>query len=160
MTYYAYKKTPAGTVLMVGDGKVVTGIYWKVFARAQKVQPDWVEDEKKFAKPIRQLDEYFAGKRKAFDFAYEVEGTDFQRRVWEKLRKIPHGTCVSYGEIARAIGRPGAIRAVGTAVGSNPISIVVPCHRVLTSARKLGGFAGGLSAKRTLLKNEGISWVG
>jgi methylated-DNA-[protein]-cysteine S-methyltransferase len=160
MTYYTLKKTPAGTVLLIGDGKVVTGLHWKVFSRTPKIHPDWIENEKKFAQPIRQLEQYFARKRKSFDFAYEVNGTEFQKKVWKQLEKISHGMCVSYAEIAKAIGKPGSVRAVGTAVGSNPISIVVPCHRVLTSAKKLGGFAGGLPAKKMLLKGEGIAWVG
>jgi O-6-methylguanine DNA methyltransferase len=156
MTYYAFTDTPAGTLLLIGDGKVVNGIHWKVFKRTPKIKADWIEDSAVFKKAIKQLDEYFKGKRKEFDFDVAVNGTDFQKRVWKELSKISHGSHKSYKEIAKALRKPGAVRAVGTAVGSNPLSIVVPCHRVLTASGKLGGFAGGLSSKKTLLAVENI----
>jgi methylated-DNA-[protein]-cysteine S-methyltransferase len=158
MTYYTYINTQAGTIFLVGDGKIVYGIYWKVFKRTPKVDVFWLQDEKKFTKIIKQLEQYFTGKRKVFDFPYEVKGTDFQKKVWKELEKIPYGLSLSYKDIAVKVGKPTAVRAVGTAIGNNPMSIIVPCHRVLTSEKKLGGFAGGLKGKKVLLKREGIMW--
>jgi methylated-DNA-[protein]-cysteine S-methyltransferase len=104
----------------------------------------------------RQLDEYFAGTRTAFALALDFAGTDFQRKVWEALLTIPFGETRSYAQIAKHIGHPNAVRAVGAANGRNPISIVAPCHRVIGSTGKLTGFAGGLSAKAHLLALEGV----
>ena len=105
-------------------------------------------------KTERQLREYFAGERKRFDLELDLAGTPFQRRVWQALLTIPHGETRTYTEVARQIGHPTAIRAVGAANGRNPISIVVPCHRLLGSTGKLTGFAGGLDAKAYLLALE------
>jgi O-6-methylguanine DNA methyltransferase len=129
-----------------------------VFKRAPAVQPDWIEDREVFADAITQLNEYFTGTRQEFDFAYEYQGTSFQKKVWDELVKIPFGAKTSYQKIAQMIGNDKAVRAVGTAVGSNPISIVVPCHRVLTSRDTIGGYAGGLLAKQLLLQTENIAW--
>ena len=107
-------------------------------------------------KTARQLAEFFAGTRQVFDLDYEfVEGTAFQRQVWEQIAAIPYGETLTYGEIASALGRPGASRAVGAACGQNPISIVVPCHRVVGSGSKLTGYGGGLDRKAWLLEFEG-----
>jgi methylated-DNA-[protein]-cysteine S-methyltransferase len=102
-----------------------------------------------------QLDEYFAGSRATFDLALAPAGTPFQQRVWAELARIPAGTTVTYGELARRAGRPGAARAVGAAVGRNPVSIVVPCHRVVGSDGALTGYAGGIARKAFLLALEG-----
>jgi len=102
----------------------------------------------------RQLGEYFAGERHAFDLPIAPRGTGFQERVWRALLAIPYGTTWSYGQLAHAIGRPSASRAVGTANGANPISIIVPCHRVIAASGALTGYAGGLAAKRWLLDHE------
>lgn len=157
--YYTYYDTPAGTLLLTHDGEVLTGAYWKVFVRSPKVLPGWHEDKNKFTDIIRQFDEYFAGTRMSFDLTYEVPGTDFQKSVWREIAKIPYGTRITYKDIAEAIGKPKAVRAVGTAVGSNPISIAVPCHRVLATSGKLGGYAGGLESKRVLLGLEKIPYI-
>ena len=101
-----------------------------------------------------QILEYLVGKRTEFDLPLDLRGTPFQRQVWEKLLEIPYGETRSYQEIARAIGRPHATRAVGNANGANPVSLVVPCHRVVASGGKLGGYAGGLSLKARLLAME------
>ena len=103
----------------------------------------------------QQLDEYFAGKRQTFDIPLLFIGTDFQKTVWSELLKIPFGTSVSYGEVARRIGRPAAVRAVANANGANPMSIFVPCHRVIGSDRSLTGYGGGLGSKQRLLELEG-----
>lgn len=103
----------------------------------------------------KQLEEYFAGKRRRFDLPLVLGGTAFQREVWRELMRIPYGETRSYGQIAEALGRPGAARAVGRAVGANRLLVVIPCHRVIDASGGLGGFAGGLAAKRFLLELEG-----
>lgn len=107
-----------------------------------------------FADAVEQLDAYFAGELTDFDVDLDMQGTDFQRRVWAALRTIPYGETRSYGEIATSIGTPGASRAVGLANGRNPVSIIVPCHRVVGSTGNLTGYGGGLDRKRTLLALE------
>lgn len=102
----------------------------------------------------RQLVEYLAGKRTAFELALDLRGTPFQRAVWARLEEIPYGETRSYADVARAVGNPGAVRAVGAANGANPVAIVVPCHRVIQSGGKLGGYGGGLDLKRRLLAME------
>jgi O-6-methylguanine DNA methyltransferase len=158
MIYYAHINTPAGELLLVRDNHTVTGLHWKIFKRVPVIQANWVENKDVFTEVIQQLSEYFAGKRQLFTFDYAAKGTDFQMKVWRELQKIPFGQKSSYQAIANIIGKPKAVRAVGTAVGSNPISIVVPCHRILTSSDKLGGYAGGLPAKQVLLQAENITW--
>ncbi|MDI3355071.1 methylated-DNA--[protein]-cysteine S-methyltransferase [Pseudomonas sp. UYIF39] len=108
----------------------------------------------------QQLREYFAGTRSRFDLELEFTGTEFQKKVWAALLTIPFGETRSYSEIARQIGNPSAVRAVGAANGKNPISIVAPCHRVIGASGKLTGFAGGLEAKEQLLMLEGCEWSG
>lgn len=146
-------------LLLTHNGHSLTGVYWKVFVRSPEVLPEWREDKNKFTDVIRQFDEYFAGRRTSFDLIYAVSGTDFQKSVWREIAKISYGTHSTYKAIAEAIGKPKAVRAVGTAVGSNPISIAVPCHRVLATSGKLGGYAGGLESKRVLLKIEKIPFL-
>jgi len=103
---------------------------------------------------VRQLEEYFRGRRQTFDVGYIFKGTDFQRAVWQQIAKIPFGHTITYGDIARAIGKPSASRAVGAACGQNPIGIIVPCHRVVGSTGKLTGYAGGVWRKQWLLDFE------
>jgi methylated-DNA-[protein]-cysteine S-methyltransferase len=107
----------------------------------------------------RQLREYFAGERQEFELPLAPEGTEFQQRVWQALTKIPFGQVQSYGEIARAVRRPDAARAVGLACGTNPLPIVIPCHRVVGAKGQLTGFGGGLPVKEWLLTHEGIALV-
>jgi methylated-DNA-[protein]-cysteine S-methyltransferase len=102
-----------------------------------------------------QLADYFAGSRSDFDLELGLQGTDFQKRVWEEVRLIPHGETVSYGEIARRLGDPGTVRAVGAANGANPVPIVIPCHRVIGSDGSLVGYGGGVNVKAALLRHEG-----
>jgi methylated-DNA-[protein]-cysteine S-methyltransferase len=114
----------------------------------------WVQDEACFADARLQLTEYFAGARTAFDLALDPVGTPFQRRVWDALRAIPLGETITYGELARRIGRPTCARAVGHANARNPLSIVVPCHRVIGGDGALTGYAGGTDRKAWLLAHE------
>jgi methylated-DNA-[protein]-cysteine S-methyltransferase len=120
------------------------------------VEPDpaWVESAAPFGEPIRQLKAYFAGTLRQFDLPLAPAGTPFQQTVWQALREIPYGETVSYGQLARGIGRPAAVRAVGAANGRNPLAIVVPCHRVIGSDGRLVGYGGGLPAKSMLLELE------
>jgi methylated-DNA-[protein]-cysteine S-methyltransferase len=137
-------------------GKGIAGL----FTDAQKDAPSragWTEDPAPFKQAARELGEYFAGKRRAFGVPLQASiGTPFQQSVWQALREIPYGETVTYGDIARRIGRPSAVRAVGLAIGMNPWGIIVPCHRVVGSTGALTGFAGGLSRKRWLLSHEGV----
>jgi methylated-DNA-[protein]-cysteine S-methyltransferase len=156
--------SPCGPLLCVVDeaGAVVRIEFAKgresqrITDRLRDEGIDVVEDPARTAEVRRQLAEYFAGERQEFDLTLAPEGTPFERTVWEALRTIPFGETRSYGEIASAIGRPGAARAVGRANGANPIPIVVPCHRVIGADGSLTGFGGGLEAKSRLLEIEGL----
>ena len=116
--------------------------------------PAWREDERPLREPIRQLRAYFAGDLETFDLPLSPQGTPFQQTVWSELLNIPFGETISYGELAKRIGNPNASRAVGLANGSNPIPIVIPCHRVIGSNGKLTGYGGGLHIKEKLLALE------
>ena len=152
--YYCYIDTPIGELLLAGADDALTMIGFPKGSMRRDPQPDWIYNEKPLREARRQLEEYFAGTRKAFDLPLRLEGTEFQVSVLEALQKIPYGQTVSYGEIAKRIGRPKAVRAVGAANGRNPIPIVVPCHRVIGSSGDLTGFGGGLDTKEALLRLE------
>ena len=124
-------------------------------AFGRKKRRDCVEDAKRLAKYRKQLDEYFAGKREEFTVPLDIRGTDFQKRCWQELLKIPYGQTRSYRQIAEAVGNRNAVRAVGLANGQNPIAIIVPCHRVIASDGTLCGYGGGLDLKEELLRLEG-----
>lgn len=118
--------------------------------------PEQVREDGSTFGYARQFEEYFAGKRQSFHFSCEFYGTSFQKSVWQSLTRIPYGETRSYSEIAREIGNPSAVRAVGAAIGANPVSIAVPCHRVIGKNAALTGFRGGLQAKEALLRLEGF----
>ena len=122
--------------------------------RISPQQAGWTHDETPFVELRRQLDAYFAGELEDFDLRLAPSGTPFQLQVWRALREIPYGATASYGEIARAVGQPGAARAVGGANNRNPIAIIVPCHRVIGAGGSLTGYGGGLDRKRLLLELE------
>lgn len=147
---YTFVETPIGEILVAGDADAVHEIH---FAPAEP-HDDWTRDDAALKYASVQLRSYFAGKRREFDFPLAPHGTEFQLAVWTALRQIPYGETTTYGEVARTIGRPDAVRAVGAANGANPIPIVVPCHRVIGSNGTLTGFGGGLPAKRWLLDHE------
>jgi methylated-DNA-[protein]-cysteine S-methyltransferase len=156
MTHFLRMHTPLGRMLLVSDGHALTGAYFTGQKYDVTPQPDWALDE---ALPVLseargQLLEYFADCRTAFDLALAPAGTDFQRRVWQALLEIPHGETRTYGDIARMLGERAAVRAVGAAVGRNPISVIIPCHRVIGADGGLTGYAGGLDRKRSLLALE------
>jgi methylated-DNA-[protein]-cysteine S-methyltransferase len=149
--------SPCGPLICVvdEDGAVVR-IAFSHGRDAQKISTlELIEDSGRTAEVRRQLDEYFAGKREEFDLPLAPRGTPFELSVWDELRRIPFGETRSYADIARALGKPAATRAVGRANGANPIPIVVPCHRVIGSNGSLTGFGGGLEAKARLLELEG-----
>ena len=150
-TYYSRITSPVGPLLLAVSKH---GLLALEFGRG-KIGDGWVESEGRTADCARQLAEYFAGRRRRFDLPLDLRGTDFQKRCWRELLKIPYGETRSYGDIARAIGNPAAVRAVGLANGKNPIAIIVPCHRVIGSDGSLTGYGGGLENKRRLLELEG-----
>ncbi len=146
--------SPVGRLRIVVDheGRLVQIDFPNAIGAIKTAEPD----DARCAHVAAQLREYFTGARKTFDLRLDPHGTPFQLRVWEQLRRIPFGTTCSYRDIARALGQPTAMRAVGAANGRNPIPIVVPCHRVIGADGSLTGFGGGLPAKRTLLRLEGL----
>ena len=142
--------SPLGPLRLVADGDALTGVYLP-----RQPAPEAPEARAPvLARAAAQLAEYFAGARRDFDIPLAPRGTDFQQRVWRELTRIPCGQTRTYGELARALDAPTASRAVGAANGKNPISILVPCHRVIGGSGALTGYAGGLDAKRWLLEHE------
>jgi len=152
--YYARFESPVGPLLLAGDAKALRRVSFESSKRAMPPLGDWKQNRAAFAEVIRQLQAYFRGELKEFDLPLAMEGTEFQLRVWNALREIPYGETISYAQLARRIGNPQAVRAVGLANGSNPIPIIVPCHRVIGSDGSLTGFGGGLSTKKKLLELE------
>jgi methylated-DNA-[protein]-cysteine S-methyltransferase len=151
---YALIESPLGDLLAVGDDDGLTGLYLPTGKRPVRPAAAWQRRDEAFAEVAEQLADYFAGERREFDLALRPSGTAFQHRVWGALREIPYGETRSYGAIAAEIGVPGAARAVGLANGQNPISIIVPCHRVVGASGALTGYGGGLPAKQWLLGHE------
>jgi methylated-DNA-[protein]-cysteine S-methyltransferase len=154
MTVFSLLNSPIGELLLTGDGRSITGIWMQSHRSEWRRTREWQRDDAAFAAPRAQLTEYFAGERAEFDLSLGAEGTDFQHKVWNALCAIPYGETISYGELARRIGQPTAARAVGLANGSNPLPIVVPCHRVIGADGSLTGFGGGIERKRWLLAHE------
>ena len=152
--YHHVLPSPVGDITLTGTDRAVTGIYFSEHKFPAPVPSDSVASAEPFEKVIRQLEEYFAGEREEFDVELSPVGTPFQLMVWEELKRIPYGETISYGELARRIGKPDASRAVGLANGRNPISIIVPCHRVIGANGKLTGYGGGLGNKAILLAIE------
>ena len=148
-----------GEVLAAAEGGALVGLW---FVEGQKDTPapgaGWARDDADpvLAETRRQFGEFERGERRAFDLPLSLRGTGFQRAVWAELLRIPFGATSTYGEVARRVGRPAAVRAVGAAVGRNPVSVIVPCHRVLGADGSLTGYAGGLGRKRALLSLEGV----
>jgi len=152
--YYCYLDTPIGELLLAGKNNALSMIGFPKGSMRREPEPDWIFNEQPLANACQQLLEYFDGERRVFDLPLELTGTEFQISVLEALLDIPYGETTSYGEIARRIGRPKAVRAVGAANGRNPIPVVVPCHRVIGSTGDLTGFGGGLDTKEALLRLE------
>jgi methylated-DNA-[protein]-cysteine S-methyltransferase len=152
--YYCYLDTPIGELLLAGEDGALSMIGFPKGSMRREPEAAWIFNESKLVDACRQLREYFAGERRDFDLPLKFHGTEFQVSVLEALQDIPYGETTSYGEIAKRIGRPKAVRAVGAANGRNPIPIVVPCHRVIGSTGDLTGFGGGLDTKEALLRLE------
>jgi len=151
---YGYLASPVGQLLVAGDGDHVRLIGFPSGNQVELLQDDWRRDDGHFADAFAQLNAYFAKELTEFDFAIRFDGTPFQNQVWSALCEIPYGATKSYGDIAVAIGNPGASRAVGMANNANPLPIVVPCHRVIGADASLIGFGGGVETKQFLLDLE------
>lgn len=153
---YKIVESPVGKLKVVASDKGLVAILWQNDKPSRVRLGELTENPRHpiLLKAEKQLAEYFAGKRKEFSIALDMRGTDFQKNVWEALLAIPFGETRSYGQLAKQLGNPQASRAVGAANGKNPLSIVVPCHRVIGSTGKLTGFAGGMQTKAQLLGLE------
>jgi len=149
---YSHLETPIGDLLLAGEGEKLKILHF--VDGEDELEAPWQRSDEAFSKVRRQLLEYFAGTRAHFDLALAPETTPFQAKVLDALLQIPYGDTCSYSDIARTIGKPKAVRAVGGANGSNPIAIIIPCHRVVGADGSLTGFAGGLERKRYLLDLE------
>ena len=147
--------SPVGSLLLESDGTALTAIRFATHKGRRLELPDRAVPDRVLREAKRQLREYFAGRRRHFDLPLRPTGTEFQRKTWAVLLEIPYSETISYAELARRMGQPRAARAVGAANGANPISLVVPCHRVIASGGGLGGYGGGLEIKRRLLELEG-----
>ena len=158
MTYdYTTMKSPFGVLTLVASGKSLAAILWEN-DKPNRVRLGALKEDRNhpvLRETERQLNEYFAGKRTAFSLKLDFAGTAFQKKVWKALLAIPFGETRSYTQIAKRVGRPDAVRAVGAAIGRNPLCLIAPCHRVIGASGKLTGFAGGLEAKARLLALEG-----
>jgi methylated-DNA-[protein]-cysteine S-methyltransferase len=154
VTHYTKVDSPIGQLLLVGDDAGLSGLYMQDGERPARIGGDWFPAAAPFESVTAQLDEYFAGQRAVFGLRLALRGSSFQRLVWQTLLRIPHGQTATYGEIARRVGRPADARAVGWANASNPVAVIVPCHRVVGADGTLTGYAGGLERKRLLLDLE------
>jgi methylated-DNA-[protein]-cysteine S-methyltransferase len=156
MRYYDFTESPHGQMLLVANDEGLTGIYFDGQKYFPPVATEWRRDAKHpvLSQAKRELAEYFGGKRKRFDVPLAPAGTPFQKSVWKAISTVNFGETVSYGELARRAGCPGSGRAAGAATGRNPITIIVPCHRIVGSTGSLTGYAGGLDRKRALLAME------
>ena len=151
---YSLVESPLGVLLLVGDGTSLTCLYLPDHMGGAPIHGGWRRDDSPFRAAREQLAAYFAGELTTFDLALAPQGTPFQQEVWKALLDVPYGSTTSYGRLAAQIERPLAFRAVGLANGRNPISIVIPCHRVVASNGALIGYGGGVEHKRLLLDLE------
>jgi methylated-DNA-[protein]-cysteine S-methyltransferase len=146
--------SPVGPLTLTAREGSLSGLYMQGQRHAPPRTREWRREDDAFAPVREQLDAYFAGTLTEFELPLAMAGTPFQRRVWAALREIPYGETISYGELARSVGRPGGARAVGLANGRNPVGIVVPCHRVIGADGSMTGYGGGLARKTWLLEHE------
>ncbi|MEU2767807.1 methylated-DNA--[protein]-cysteine S-methyltransferase [Streptomyces diastaticus] len=146
--------SPCGPLTLVATGGVLSGLYMAGQRHRPAQEEFGPRDDSPFGEAADQLAAYFAGTRTDFDLELRLDGTPFQRSVWEQLRTVPYGRTRTYGQLAEALGRPGASRAVGLANGRNPLGIIVPCHRVIGASGSLTGYGGGIDRKRALLAHE------
>ncbi len=146
-------------ILLVSDGDALLHVWFGPLHPGDNLSPDWIQDARPLRRAASQLEAYAAGDLEEFDLPMRPKGTGFQLEVWRALSTIPYGTTTTYGRIAADIGHPTSSRAVGAAVGANPLGIVVPCHRVIGANGSLTGYAGGLENKTALLRLEGVTAV-
>lgn len=153
--FYTIVQSPVGKLQLVGSDRGLTEVNWES-KHSSALGLEATEDSHHplLVEAARQLDQYFAGRRKEFVLELEFRGTDFQKRVWDELLKIPFGETRTYGELAKRLGNANAMRAVGAANGRNPIPIIAPCHRVIGASGDLVGFGGGLQVKEYLINFE------
>jgi methylated-DNA-[protein]-cysteine S-methyltransferase len=151
---YTLIESPLGAILVAGNDEGIRIMSFQEGTDPVKIDPAWERRDEAFLDAAGQLADYFAGLRRDFDLPLAPRGTAFQLRVWRELTRIPYGETISYGELARRIDKPQAMRAVGSANGSNPLPLIVPCHRVIGANGKLTGYHGGLGIKRFLLSLE------
>jgi methylated-DNA-[protein]-cysteine S-methyltransferase len=154
MMHYSYVETPLGRILVAGDPTGLRLISFQRGSQPQPPAPEWIEDSRPLRQAILQLEAYFTGRLRTFALNLAPQGTPFQQSVWQALQQIPYGQTMSYGALARRLGKPQASRAVGAANGRNPLPVVIPCHRVIGSTGKLTGYGGGLDLKAALLAFE------
>lgn len=153
---YAVMTSPLGDISIAASNKGVVRLALPSQLEIRPFEANWQRDDTAAADAQQQLKEYFAGKRKQFDLALDLEGTEFQQTVWQALQNVPWGQVCSYGDVAKQIGRPKAVRALGAANGKNPVPIIVPCHRIIGANGKLTGYFGGEPIKAFLLALEGV----
>lgn len=158
MIRYAHIASPLGAIRAIARDGYITGLHFVDGKYVPPVEADWHEEPE--SAPLKacadQLADYFAGRRARFDLPIAFEGTDFQLRIWTQIARVPSGRTITYAELAEKAGVPGSARAAGAATGRNPISIVIPCHRIVGSDGSLTGYAGGLDRKTRLLALEGV----
>lgn len=155
--YYDYLETPHGRMLLVANDEGLSGAYFVGQKHYPGPDSRWKRDPAALSQAKRELKEYFAGRRKTFGIALAPEGTPFQRAVWREIARVACGETITYAELARRAGRPGAARAAGAATGRNPVGVIVPCHRIVGTNGSLTGYAGGLPRKKALLALEGAA---
>jgi methylated-DNA-[protein]-cysteine S-methyltransferase len=153
-TYYAHVNSPLGQLTAIGDGHFLTGLYLPQHKGWLGPDASARHDDAPFREVRDQLAEYFAGERRVFELPLKLLGTPFQLRAWQELARIPFGETITYAQLAKRVGNANASRAVGAANGRNPISIIVPCHRVIGASGMLTGYAGGVERKRSILEQE------
>lgn len=152
--YFTYIPSPVGPIFLAGEQHRVARLSFTTGHQVRFPEPEWIQDEDALRPAVEQLQQYFAGERKAFTLEPALAGTEFQQMVWRALMSVPFGQTRSYGDVADSIGRPGSARAVGAANAANYLPLLVPCHRIVGSHGSLTGFGGGLETKRWLLDFE------
>ena len=157
MTRFARLRTSLGTLLLIAADDALTGLHFVGGKHVPDIDPSWLEepDFPLFKRCAAQMEEYLAGERGKFDLPLAPKGTAFQQRVWREIAKVPFGEAITYSQLAARAGAPGSARAAGAATGRNPISLIVPCHRIVATDGSLTGYAGGLDRKEKLLALEG-----
>ncbi|MBX2884485.1 MAG: methylated-DNA--[protein]-cysteine S-methyltransferase, partial [Granulosicoccus sp.] len=155
--YYTQIPSPVGEFLIAGTTNAVCRTAFHTKNWSHYIEDSWQKEAAPLGYAIEQFQDYFAGQLVEFTLAHELSGTEFQLSVWEALKQVGYGTTVSYGDIARAIDKPGAQQAVGAANGANPLPILVPCHRIIGTDGSMTGFGGGIEIKQKLLHLEGVT---